>query len=199
MPKPAWFDEDLFTKWDPYRAKPEDALDEARREVKRWRMDHLAKVKRAHHLDPLTEWYILAWDTFRAPKFPADEALKLARVVGLDFDAEVKNQVCEVKASDVVLWDARTRQAKGRLGEPGGSPMLDTLHHAAAAGHKTHTGAAKQVVEDAGLLQDPTLLTALEALLNVLPPLRGSDFEVLDNLRKLAFRDVVPEIGRAHV
>lgn len=193
VPKPAWFDEDLFMKWDPYRARPEDALDEARREVKRWRMDHLTKKKRAHHLDPLTEWYILAWDAFRAPKFPTDEALKLARVVGLDFDAEVKNQVCEVKASDVVLWDSVTRQAKGRLGEPGGSPMLDTLHRAAAAGRKSNTGAAKGVVEDAGLLQDPTLLTGLEALLNVLPPLRGSDFEALDNLRKLAFREVVPE------
>jgi len=30
----------------------------------------------------LTEWYVLAWDAFRAPRFPADEALKLSRVVG---------------------------------------------------------------------------------------------------------------------
>ena len=63
-------------------------------QVKRWRMEQLATVKRNHHLDPLTEWYVLAWDAFKAPRFPVDEALKLARVVGLDFDQQVKNQIC---------------------------------------------------------------------------------------------------------
>jgi hypothetical protein len=32
-----------------------------------------------------------------------DEALKLARVVGLDFDRGVKNYVCEVQNSNVTL------------------------------------------------------------------------------------------------
>jgi hypothetical protein len=49
---------------------------------------------------------VLAWDAFRAPRFPADEALKLARVVGLDFDQDVKKLVCEVKGDDVILWDS---------------------------------------------------------------------------------------------
>src|SRR5690606_15145949 len=36
---PDW-DNDLFgEKWNPYSVRPEDALDAARREVKRWRMD----------------------------------------------------------------------------------------------------------------------------------------------------------------
>ena len=51
--------------------RPEDALEAARREVKQWRMEQLATVKRQHHLDALTEWYVLAWDAFRAPRFPA--------------------------------------------------------------------------------------------------------------------------------
>ncbi|MCX7017976.1 MAG: DUF1156 domain-containing protein [Candidatus Sumerlaeota bacterium] len=196
VPKPDWFGEDQFNKWDPYAAKPEDALDAARGEVKRWRMEQLATVKRQHHIDPLTEWFILAWDAFRAPKFPADEALKLARVAGLDFDAEVRNHVCEVKGSDVILWDSLTRRAKGKLGAPSETVMLDTLHQAAAAGRKGNTGAARKVIEDAGLLDDPTLLTALEALLNVLPPVGGTDFEALEKLRELAFREKVPESGQ---
>src|SRR5207302_2647686 len=69
-------------------------------------MEQLATVKRQHHLDALTEWYVLAWDAFRAPRFPADEALKLARVVGLDFDQDIKKRVCEVKGDDVILWDS---------------------------------------------------------------------------------------------
>ena len=75
-------------------------------------MEQLATVKRQHHLDPLTEWFVLAWDAFKAPRFPADEALKLARVVGLDFDQQVKNVVCEVKSSDVVLWDSKARKPR---------------------------------------------------------------------------------------
>ena len=110
-------------EFDPYAVWPEDALDAARREVKRWRMEQLATVKRQHHLDPLTEWYVLAWDAFKAPRFPVDEALKLARVVGLDFDREVKNDVCEVKSSDVVLWDSLTRKRKGKLG-----PIGEAVH-----------------------------------------------------------------------
>jgi len=193
--------------WDPYAVSPEDALDAARREVKRWRMEQLATVKRQHHLDPLTEWYVLAWDAFKAPRFPSDEALKLARVVGLDFDRDVKNVVCEVKTSDVILWDSRTRQAKSKLGPVGEEVMLDTLHHAALIGRERNTGAAQAVLEEAGLLTDSTLLTALEALLNVLPApgaaagkkkddsLGGaaSDCAALEQLRRLALADEVPE------
>lgn len=194
-------------EWDPYGVRPEDALDAARKEVKRWRMEQLATVKRQHHLDPLTEWFVLAWDAFKAPRFPSDEALKLARVVGLDFDKEVKNVVCEVKASDVILWDSKTRRAKSKLGPVGEDVMLDTLHHAALIGREQNTGAAQTILEDAGLLKDSTLLTALEALLNVLPApgassgkkkddtLGGaaSDCEALEKLRRLALSEEIPE------
>lgn len=193
---------------DPYAVRPEDALDAARREVKRWRLDQLATIKRQHHLDLLTEWYVLAWDTFKAPRFSADEGLRLARVVGLDFDRQVKNVVCEVKGEDVLLWDSKARAAKGRLGALDGTVMLDALHHVALIGREQNTGAAKSVIEDASLLDDATLLTTLEVLLNVLPPpsaarrakkadalLGGaaSDFEALEKLRRLAFTEQVPE------
>ena len=171
-------------------------------------MEQLATVKRQHHLDPLTEWFVLAWDAFRAPRFPADEALKLARVVGLDFDQDVKNVVCEVKSSDVILWDSKARQSKGKLGPIGETIMLNTLHQAAAIVRDTNTGAAKKAIEDAGLLADATLMTVLKAMLNVLPAganadrakkvdpsLAGasSDFDALEKLRCLAFAEQVPE------
>ena len=197
---------DLFEEFDPYAVRPEDALEAARREVKQWRMEQLATVKRQHHLDPLTEWYVLAWDAFRAPRFPSDEALKLARVVGLDFDQQVKNQVCESKGNDVVLWDSLTRHRAGKLGPVSGDCMLDTLHWAAKVAREQNTGAAKNLIEEARLKEDPTFLTALEAMLNVLPPslpsskkkpdanLSGAanDFQALERLRKLAFAETVP-------
>jgi len=66
----------------------------------------------------------------------------------------------------------------------------------------------KIALEDNGLIDDPTLLTALEAFLNVLPavanPGKGgkldphlagaaNDWEALEKLRKLAFSEQVPE------
>jgi adenine-specific DNA methylase len=206
-PQPKTKQRDLFEEFDPYAVRPEDALEAARREVKQWRMEQLATVKRQHHLDALTEWYVLAWDAFRAPRFPADEALKLARVVGLDFDQDVKKQVCEVKGDDVILWDSVTRHRNGSLRHVSEECMLDVLHWAAKTGREQNTGAARNLIEEAHLIGDPTLLTALEALLNVLPPgvasagkkkpdasLTGAanDFEALERLRKLAFAETVP-------
>jgi putative DNA methylase len=195
-------------EFDPYAATPEDALDAARREVKRWRLEQLTNVQRRGELDVLTEWFVLAWDAFQAPQFPYDEALRLARAVGVDMDTQVINHVANKKGSDVILWDASTRAAKGALGPPDGSrAMLDALHHAAHMA-RTHTlSAAKDLVEMAGLPTEPAFLTALEALLEVLPPSRkftgfdiakaiepaASDFEVLESLRHLAFRDQVDE------
>ncbi|HOQ47749.1 MAG TPA: DUF1156 domain-containing protein [Bryobacteraceae bacterium] len=208
--QPKGYQNDLFGPWDPYRVTPEDALEAARREVKQWRMEQLATVKRQHHLDALTEWYVLAWDAFRAPKFPADEALKLARVVGLDFDQEVKNVACAVSGDDVTLWDSQMRLTKGKLTTGPQAPMLDRLHEAAYTVRFQNTEAARNRLDSLRLLDDPTLMTALEAMLNVLPPVvpRGkkkpdptlegaaSDFEALEKLRRLAFSEKVPEPKR---
>jgi adenine-specific DNA methylase len=208
--QPKGYQNELFGPWDPYRVMPEDALEAARREVKQWRMEQLATVKRQHHLDALTEWYVLAWDAFRAPKFPADEALKLARVVGLDFDQEVKNVACAVSGEDVTLWDSHTRVTKSKLVTGPEAPMLDRLHEAAYTVRFQNTEAARNRLESLRLLDDPILMTALEALLNVLPPVapRGkkkpdptlegaaSDFEALEKLRRLAFAGKVPEPKR---
>jgi adenine-specific DNA methylase len=205
-PQPRTKQKDLFEKFNPYGVRPEDALEAARREVKQWRMEQLATVKRQHHLDALTEWYVLAWDAFRAPRFPADEALKLARVVGLDFDQQVKNWVCEIKGELVVLWDSVLRHRNGKLPSLNTECMLDALHWAAKTAREQNTGAAKNIIEGARLLQDPTWLTALEAILNVLPPIvpsakkkpdailsgAANDFQALERLRKLAFADSVP-------
>lgn len=192
---------------DPYAVTPEDALDAARREVKAWRLEQLASSKRRHNIDPLTEWYILAWDAFKAPRFPADEGLKLARVVGLDFDQAIKNHVCEVKSNSIVLWDSKTRQSKSKLPNAGNGIVLDTLHNAMTFIREGNTGAGVKLLEDMSLLEDQTTITAIEALLNVLPApellrkmkrvsaLTGAaaDYDALDRLRILAFADVIPE------
>ncbi len=196
----------LEDEYDPYAVTPEDALDAARREVKRWRLETLASKQGRADLDPLSSFFVLAWDAFRAPVFPYDEGLRLARAVGVDLDREVVGVLAEKKGSDLLLWDSAKRAAKAALGAPDGSrSMMDALHHAAHTARTKTLTAAKEALERAGLLGDPGFQQALGYVLAVLPVGRAfsgaaldgdlgassSDFEALENLRRLALADAV--------
>ena len=101
--------------WDPYAVTPEDALDAAWREVKRWRLTQLTHVKADDDLDPLTAFFVLAWDAFRAPVVAYDEALRLARAVGIDLDTGVVGRIAGKKGRDLHLWDSGRRAVRSGL------------------------------------------------------------------------------------
>jgi putative DNA methylase len=61
--------------------RPEEAFAEARRAIANYRFRKLAQTDTAG-FDPLTTWYMLAWDAFRAREFPFDDARQLALAVG---------------------------------------------------------------------------------------------------------------------
>ena len=193
---------------DPYAATPEDALDTARREVKRWRLEQLTHLKADADLDPPTAFFVLAWDAFKAPVFAYDEALRLARAVGIDLDKGVIGRLAEKKGSNVQLWDSTRRAAKGALGPTDGSRgMIDAIHHAANLARIQSLAAARELLANAQIDQDPRFLAALEAVLEILPvstsftgieltgdvAAAGSDFEALYNLVRLAYRDRIDE------
>src|SRR5690606_9512241 len=201
--------QELFEEeWDPYAVTPEDALDAARREVKRWRLEQLTHMKARADLDPITSWFVLAWDAFRAPVFPYDEALRLARAVGVDLDRDIVKRLVARKGSDLILWDSAQRAATGALGSPDGSrAMIDAIHHAAPAARSRTLEAARELLAKARVDRDPAFFTAFEAVLEVLPVPRSfggeeqkgaaagaaADFEVLEKLRRLAFAKDVDE------
>jgi adenine-specific DNA methylase len=193
---------------DPYAVTPEDALTAARREVKSWRLEQLTHRKARTDMDAVTAWFVLAWDAFEAPVFPYDEALRLARAVGVDLDKEILGRLATKKASDIVLLDSQQRAAKMFLGPADGSrAMLDVLHHAAHAARSRSLEAARELLEKGGWLTEPAFHVALQAVLEVLPVSAtfskieltpalsgfGSDFEALENLRRLAFTEQVDE------
>ena len=198
----------LEDDWDPYAATPEDALDAARREVKRWRLEQLTHLKANADLDPVTAFFVLAWDAFEAPVFSYDEALRLAHAVGVDLDKDVIGRLAEKKGSYIHLWDSTRRAAKGALGPVDGSKaMIDAIQHGANMARKYTLKDARELLEKASVNQDPRFFAALEAVLEVLPVSRsftgielegevaasGSDFEVLYNLFRLAYGDKIDE------
>ena len=203
---------DIFEEeWDPYATTPEDALDVARREVKRWRLDQLAHMRSDDDLDPVTAFFVLAWDAFKAPKFAYDEGLKLARAIGLNLETDVVRRLAAKSGQNLVLWDAPHRAAKGALGPADGSRgMIDVLHHAAHLARSRSLDAALDMLRDQGVDKSPDFAIALEAVLEVLPVSRNfrgfdldskakalesasEDFDALENLRRLAFGDLVDE------
>ena len=198
----------LDEPWDPYAVTPEDALDVARREVKRWRLERLTHLKANADLDPATAFFVLAWDTFRAPVFDYDEALRLARAVGVDLDRDLTGRLARKSGSTLMLWDSVRRAATGSLGPADGSRgMIDALHHAASVARSKSLAAARELLERAGVDQDPRFFAALEAVLEVLPmspsitgirltgdaAAAGDDFEALYKLSRLAYSDQIAE------
>ncbi len=198
----------LDEPWDPYAVSPEDALDVARREVKRWRLERLTALRADADLDPVTAFFVLAWDTFRAPVFAYDEALRLARAVGVDLDREVAGRLANKRGSNLILWDSERRAATGSLGPADGSRgMIDALHHAAHSARSRSLAAARELFERTAVDRDPRFFVALKAVLEVLPmspsitgvQLAGDaaaasdDFEALYNLSRLAYHDDVGE------
>jgi adenine-specific DNA methylase len=198
---------ELFREeWDPYAVTPEDALDAARREVKRWRLEQLTHSKIREELDPATSWFVLAWDAFRAPKVAYDEALVLARAVGVEMEAQIIGRLAEKKGGDIIIWDSERRAAKGALGPPDGSRgMIDAIHHAAYFARTRSLESARELLHRSGVDDQAAFFAALEAVLEVLPPsktfsgvdldgdlaLAASDFEALEKLRRLAFTEHV--------
>ena len=160
----------LDEPWDPYAVTPEDALDVARREVKRWRLERLTRVTPNADLDPTTAFFVLAWDTFRAPVFDYDEALRLARAIGIDLDHELTGRLAGKSGSKLTLWDSARRATTAVLGPADGSRgMIDALHHAANAARSKSLAAARELLDRTGVDQDPRFFAALEAVLEVLP------------------------------
>ena len=195
-------------EWDPYAATPEDALDTARREVQRWRVNQLANLPANVDLDPTTAFFVLAWDTFKAPVFAYDEALGLSRAVGVNLDRDVVGRLAQKKGSNLRLRDSAERAAKGSLGPANGSRgMIDAVHQAAHAARNRSIATARDTLERAQVAQDPRFVAALEAVLEVLPPSKrwtnitlegdvaaaGNDFEALYDLFRLAYSDEIDE------
>ncbi|GAA6614867.1 hypothetical protein [Scytonema sp. NUACC26] len=60
--------------------EPKAAFEEVRQAIVEYRLQSLLEGKDFNGIDPLTQWYLLAWDTFEAREFPFDEARQLALV-----------------------------------------------------------------------------------------------------------------------
>ena len=100
----------------PRTLRPETALDLAREEVVRLRKEGLLRGREVQ-FDPVTDWYLMAWDAFAAEQFPYDEARKLAIALGVDLDKTIMTgkRLAAKKGEFIVLQTPVQRRRKGTV------------------------------------------------------------------------------------
>lgn len=156
---------------EPRPLRPEEALDLAREEVADLRRRGLL-LGRDVEFDPVTDWYLLAWDAFGAIEFPYDEARKLALVLGLELDGElVRLRVVSKKGSSVVLQEPKQRRRPG-LADPEETSfarLLDAAHALLVAYQEDGVRGAETFLKHTRLNSDTRFQALLQALVNAIP------------------------------
>lgn len=198
----------------PVQLRPETALEIAREEVVALRKKGLL-LGRKIEFDPSTDWYLLAWDAFRAEQFPADEARKLAIALGLDVESDlVKNKrIISKSGSTVSLNDPKARRKKGMV-----DPEVDAFECALDAVHTTmliyeEDGpvACKRFLTTSGLIKNAPFKACLQAMLHVIPRTKEKgrflrkEAETLEAIRLAFFGEIeappeeIPEVKQEQV
>ena len=199
---------------DPIPLQPGEALDLARREVINLRKNGLL-LGRSVEFDPVTDWYLMAWDAFRAQEFPADEARKLALALGLDLEANLirDKRLVTKKGKNVTLALPTARRNKGFLDPEAESfpHLIDALHTAMMVYEEDGSKACQVFIDRHGLRNDSRIKALALAMMQAIPTTRGKDgkflrpeMTTLDALRLLVWDDlpappeeVVPVIDKA--
>jgi len=183
----------------PKPLRPEVALDLARAEVISLRKEGLL-LGRPVQFDPATDWYLMAWDAFKAAEFPADEARKLALALGLDLEQDIvrRERLVEKKASTVVLQTPAERRRRGVV-DPDAETfpsLIDTVHTAMLIYDEDGSRACEQFLQRTGLRSDSRFRACLQALINAVPRTKVKDAfvrpeaETLERLRLAFFDDL---------
>lgn len=177
---------------------PETALNEAREAVRSYFINKYLH-EGVENVDPLTEWYILAWLMFEAKQFPYDEANMLGKGIGIEVD-EVKrnNRMWRKKGNDIVLrpHNERVQTAADKEKSRSTKPIdpdaitfdldLDKLHAVMYVYDSLGLVETEKYIKDRGFETDPAFRATYEALLKVLPPTHD-DWELL---RDMAVTDI---------
>jgi len=185
---------------DPLPLKPGEALDLARQEVVNLRKRGLL-LGRSVEFDPATDWYLMAWDAFKAQEFPAGEALKLALALGLDLEKDLvkdKRMVAK-KSASVVLNLPAARRKKGMVDEDTETfpSLIDALHTAMMIYDEEGSKACKVFVDRQGLRTDSRTKALVQAMIEAIPTTRDKEdkfirpeMTTLDAMRMLFWDDL---------
>ncbi len=190
---------EIDTDGNPRPLKPEVALDLAREEVVKLRKEKLLHG-RAIQFDPVTDWYLMAWDAFKAERFPGDEARKLAIALGLDLEIDIikTKKLAAKKGADVIINLPKARRKKGMMDQDLDvfDTVLDAVHTAMMVYDEDGARACEAFLKRTGLISNSTFKMAIQAFMNTIPrtKIKGRfvrpEAQTLDDLRLKFFDDL---------
>lgn len=183
----------------PKELRPEVALDLAREEVVRMRKQGLL-LGRDVEFDPVTDWYLMAWDAFKAEEFPYDEARKLAIALGIELDQEImsRKRIVSKKGDYVMMLTPVQRRKKDMVDDEITSfpCVLDLVHTAMMVYQEDGAGACDAFMMKAGVKNDARFKSCLQSMINAIPrsKIKGkfvrSEAGVLDGMRLSFFEEL---------
>jgi hypothetical protein len=190
----------------PRPLRPDTALDLAREEVIRLRKEGLLEGRNVQ-FDPVTDWYVMAWDAFGAEEFPYDEGRKLAIALGLEMDGYLMavKRLAAKKGEYVVIQQPAQRRKKGMVDpdQTSFAHWIDAVHTAMLVYDEDGPGACDVFLLRRGLKRDTTFKAVVQALINAIPrtQVRGQfvrpEAAILDNMRLAFYTDelTVPPVA----
>ncbi len=159
--------------------EPKTAFEEVREAVVEYRLQKLLAGKDINGIDTLTQWYILAWDTFEAREFPFDEARQLALAVG-GFDVSdlvKKHKLLDSGSGFCKLLTPEQRLKKRAFSvidtEFSGRYLVDGLHGAIAI-YQTEgsTEPVRRFLKNTNLISNDLFMRTFEVALKVIPRIK---------------------------
>ncbi|MFE8015140.1 DUF1156 domain-containing protein [Streptomyces antibioticus] len=183
--------------------RPEDALSLAREEIVGLRRTRL--IGQGAKSDMLTDFVLLAWDTFAAREFPYDTARLLALAVGgLDVERLERAKILKKGPGTVKLLTPRERVRRGAESDlPGVRPeakffanVIDAVDTALYIAEYDNWAATKRFLDKHGYTNDVGFNAVLQGLVNAIPrtKVKGSwavpEAGLLDTMCTLYFPDV---------
>ncbi|MBD2772256.1 DUF1156 domain-containing protein [Iningainema tapete] len=158
------------------QVEPKAAFEEVRQAIVEYRLQSLLEGKDFNGIDPLTQWYILAWDTFEAREFPFDEARQLALAVG-GFD--VSDLVKKHKLLDSASGYCKLLTPEQRLKKRAFSVidtefstrfLVDGLHAIIALYlEEGNTEPVRRFMKSTGLVSNDLFMRTFEVALKAIP------------------------------
>ncbi|WP_026102384.1 DUF1156 domain-containing protein [Pleurocapsa sp. PCC 7319] len=155
--------------------RPEVAFAEARKAIANYRFRKLVQTDTAG-FDPLTQWYLLAWDAFKAREFPFDEARQLALAVG-GFDVNDLAKVYKLLASKsgsctILTPKQRHKKRAFTVDTHNFNPayLIDGLHAIMAIyEEEQNPQLVRNFLKQTGLINQEMLMKTIEIAFKVMP------------------------------
>ena len=172
----------VFTKYSSVldsagnQVEPKAAFEEVRQAIVEYRLQNLLEGKDFNGIDPLTQWYILAWDTFEAREFPFDEARQLALAVGgFDVSDLVKKHKLIDSASGYCKLLTPEQRLKKRAfsvidNEFSARFLVDGLHAIIALYlEEGNIEPVRRFMKNTGLVSNDLFMRTFEVALKIIP------------------------------